>query len=426
MKIVKKCKIIFLLLTTMGLQIKTYCAPTKSSNVFKKVDMYKTFPLSGAGYLFSPNGEKVDIYEFDGYSIGIKLLKKKFIWMLTKIPRGKIVNIIGYFLYFRSFYVELIKSLKFCKSIFTVYHKGRHSVSRSPFFDIDCGYIFKREALNHYFLPLEDNQKGMIKEGQGCIICLTELLPTNKEAQNLEEGEKQEENIIVYHKASGGNGELNHFFHKECIEKWLNNRMACPICREDIREIVKGGVKEKFVAWIDIFRLSLQIVKYTYEYAFTKNRDFHCSFRISISPLIFSSGIPTIFCRHFSLKKREENKEPNYDFGQIFSFPDFLNLSLCTKISIGCIFFIQKIGALFELTYIKDYYKKTYDLLKKKEAQVNVERNAAPPVNVGENAAVNVEGNAPVNNVEEKNAEVNKKGYNFEFKITILINKDIQ
>ena len=408
----KKGKIIFLLLATMGLQIKTYCAPTERSNVFKKVvDMYKTFPLSGAGYLFSPDGEKVDIDEFDGYSIGIKLLKKNFISFLTQIPHKKISNIIWYFLYFRSFYVDLIKSLKFCETIYTVYHKGRHSVSRTPFFFFFCGYVLKKEHINAAFSKFE----GKIEGDNQCAICLKNVVSNSGD-------------IIVGHKDVKDKNKLTHFHHKECVERWINDYGTCPYCKQIFGKEIAEGKDDggKFYAWIDIFRLSLQFVKYTYEYAFTKNKDFHCSFRISISPLIFSSGIPTIFCRHFSLKKREENKEPNYDFGQIFSFPDFLNLSLCTKISIGCIFFIQKIGALFELTYIKDYYKKTYDLLKKKEAQVNVERNAAPPVNVGENAAVNVEGNAPVNNVEEKNAEVNKKGYNFEFKITILINKDIQ
>lgn len=399
----KKGKIIFLLLATMGLQIKTYCAPTERSNVFKKVvDMYKTFPLSGAGYLFSPDGEKVDIDEFDGYSIGIKLLKKNFISFLTQIPHKKISNIIWYFLYFRSFYVDLIKSLKFCETIYTVYHKGRHSVSRTPFFDIDCGYVLKKEHINAAFSKFE----GKIEGDNQCAICLKNVVSNSGD-------------IIVGHKDVKDKNKLTHFHHKECVERWINDYGTCPYCKQIFGKEIAEGKDDggKFYAWIDIFRLSLQFVKYTYEYAFTKNKDFHCSFRSSICPLIFSSRIPTIFCRHFSLKKYNGRVEENEftfsweDFFSMFSFPDFLNISLCAKISIGVIFFIQKIGALFELTYIKDYYKKTYE---KENAAVNVENDEA---NVEENAAVNKGKDAAVNE---------KKGYNFEFKVTILINKDIQ
>ena len=399
----KKGKIIFLLLTTMGLQIKTYCAPTERSIFIKKVDMYKTFPLSVDGYLFSPNGKKVDIDEFNGYSIGIKLLKKNFIWVLTKIPQHKkIENIIGFFLYFRSFYVDLIKSLKFCKTIYTVYHKGRHSVSRTPFFDIDCGYVLKSEHINAGFSKVEGNIKG----DNQCSIC-TENIVSNGN------------NIIVGHKDVKDKNKMVHFHHKKCLERWINDYGSCPLCKQIFGKEIADGKDDggNFYAWIDIFRLSLQFVKYTYEYAFTKNKDFRCSFRSSICPLIFSSGIPTIFCRHFSIKRYDEKDEENEftisweNFFSMFSFPEFLNLSLCAKISIGVIFFIQKIGALFELTYIKDYYKKTYE---KENATVNVENDEA---NVEENVAVNKGKDAAVNE---------KKGYKFEFKITILINKDIQ
>lgn len=372
---VKKCKIIFLVLTTMGLQIKMYCAPTERSNVFKKkVDMYKTFSLSGAGYLFSPNGEKVDIDEFDGYSIGIKIFKKNFIWILTNMPHKKIENIIGYFLYFRSFFLELIKSLKFYETIFHVYHKGRHSVSRTSLFNIDCEYVFKREVLDNCYLQVNDIQKkNLEKEKTVCIICHTEFLSTDD---------------IVGHKID--NGKNGHFNHKDCIEKWLNIKNSCPLCRKHIQKTIADELKgETLISWIDIFRLSLQSAKYTYEYAFTKNKDFHCSFRSSICPLIFSSGIPTIFFRLFSIKRYKEDNDFSFDWGQFFSWPDFIILSLCTKISVGFIFFIQNIGALFELTYIKDHYKKTY------------------------------------NSIEKNAAENKEKGYKFEFKITILINKDI-
>lgn len=408
----KNGKIIFLLLTTMGLQIKTYCAPTERSNVFKKVvDMYKTFPLSGAGYLFSPNGEKVDIDEFDGYSIGIKLLKKNFISFLTQIPHKKISNIIWYFLYFRSFYVDLIKSLKFCETIYTVYHKGRHSVSRTPFFDIDCGYVLKKEHINAAFSKVD----GKIEGDNQCAICLKNVVSNSND-------------IIVGHKDVKDKNKLTHFHHKECVERWINDYGTCPYCKQIFGKEIAEGKDDggKFYAWIDIFRLSLQFVKYTYEYAFTKNKDFHCSFRSSICPLIFSSRIPTIFCRHFSLKKYNGKVEENEftfsweDFFSMFSFPDFLNISLCAKISIGVIFFIQKIGALFELTYIKDFYKKTYE---KKNEEVNVENNEAI---LEENAEANAEENVAPVKVGEEAAVNEKKGYKFEFKITILINKDIQ
>lgn len=400
---VKKGKIIFLLLT-MGLQIKTYCAPTKKSNSFKKVDMYKTFPLSAAGYLFPPNGKKVDIDEFGGYSIGIKLYKKNFFGMLTKIPHDKAENIIGYFLYFRSFFVELIKSLKFCKPIFTMLHKGRHNISRTSYFDIDCGYSLKKENINASFSQIEENIKGE------CTICLGSV-SNNKD-------------IIVGHK-DGDNNKLIHPHHKKCLEQWVNTTGTCPYCRQPFSKEIADGKDDggNFYAWIDIFRLSLQTVKGTYEYALTKNRDFHCSLRFSICPLIFSLETPTIFFRHFSLKKYK--KDINFTFSwedfflhRFFSKPDFIILSLCIKGSIGFIFFIQKIGALFELTYIKDYCNKRYNFL----APVNVEGNAA--VNREGNVALNVEENVAGN--KKKDAAANKKkGHKIEFKITILINKDI-
>lgn len=372
----KKGKIIFLLLTTMGLQIKTYCAPTKSSNVFKKVDIYKTFSLSGAGYLFSTNGRKVDIDEFSGYSIGIKIFKKDFIWALTHIPHKKIENIIGHFLYFRSFFVELIKSLNFRETIFHVYHKGRHSVSRTRFLNIDFGYVLKKEEVYNTFVQVDINQEKNIKESNDpCMICMENFSSSNK--------------AIVGHKQQNTNN-IIHLFHKTCMESWLNTKNECPMCKKPVsREIAEADKDGALTVWIDIYRLSLQPVKYIYEYAFTKNKDFHCSFRMSICPFIFSAGIPTIFCRHFSLKNFNEKNEFTFSWRQCFSLPNFIILSLCTKISVGFIFFIQNIGALFEFTYIKDHYKKTFDLTQK------------------------------------DNAVNKKKGYKFEFKITILINKDI-
>lgn len=435
---VKKGKIIFLLLTTIGLQIKTYCSPTKRSNFFKKVEIYKTFPLSVSGYLFSPNWKKVDIDEFNGYSIGFKLYKKSFLWYIVNIPHKNIGNIIGYFLYFRSFYLELIKSLKFCKTIHTVYHKGRHSVTRTSYFSGDYGYSLKKDNIGYYFSPIDANQKKEIKEGDECLICRSPLL----------EGE----DIIVGHKnPKDEEGNLIHLHHKECLKSWLNTRFMCPYCKETIpKEIAEWKDDDgNSSTWIDIFRLSLQSVKYTYEYAFTRNRDFRYSFILSIRPLILSLEIPTVFFRDFSLKTCKEEKEFLFDweqfFEQFFSLPNFINLSLCTKFGIGFIFFIQKIGALFELTYI-GYYKRTFyftdllDFLIRKNQRFS-RRNVQEIAEANgqeireeimeeyeqEDRAIIVEAIAAEAGLNiEKDAKKKKKiGHKFEFKITILINKDI-
>ena len=80
-------------------------------------------------------------------------------------------------------------------------------------------------------------------------------------------------------------------------------------------------------------------------------------------------------------------------------------LSIYTKISIGCVIFIQNFGALFELSYIKAFYD---DII-----VGSMVRN----IKVGNvNKDVNKDNAANEDNEDNKN-----KGYRFEFKITFLI-----
>lgn len=49
---------------------------------------------------------------------------------------------------------------------------------------------------------------------QSCTICLTDFKPNDK--------------------VTGLRCDEKHCFHKNCILKWVENRMVCPLCRIDL------------------------------------------------------------------------------------------------------------------------------------------------------------------------------------------------
>ena len=355
---IRKKKIVFLLLAIILLQMKTYCSPTEKSEF-----NYKSFYLSASGFLF-PKDKKDVFNNFDGCSIGVKIFKKNFIEKLTLLPH-KIENIIGYFLFFRSFYVEIIKAFFFCDRIFTIYNKGRHKISRSPFLNIDFGYSFTKENTKAFFRV--DNNKAK----ERCIICLNDFHPKD-EKDDLHP--KDEETVVVAHFYTNteGNEEMGHFMHEYCLKRWLVDKDTCPSCREKVAKGImenmngeeEGKAQENFDFFTDFFRLTLQFAKFTYEYTLSNYREFHFSLISSICPLIFTAKIPVMFFKHFSLKDLNEKKEMDsisIDWENFFSIPDSLTFSFCTKINIGFNISIQKVGALFELSYIHTHYKKKID-----------------------------------------------------------------
>lgn len=65
------------------------------------------------------------------------------------------------------------------------------------------------ETLKKYFNIFYDNYKNNII----CSICLTDII----------------KNKVYLH--------CKHFFHKNCILKWLQNKDTCPYCRKDIKNL---------------------------------------------------------------------------------------------------------------------------------------------------------------------------------------------
>ena len=69
-----------------------------------------------------------------------------------------------------------------------------------------------------------------------CSICLSDIefpLTQQEKSQRLSLGlpanKKDHENIKKYKKLC-----CNHYFHKECIDKWLNYSNRCPNCRRQV------------------------------------------------------------------------------------------------------------------------------------------------------------------------------------------------
>ncbi|KFG28565.1 zinc finger, C3HC4 type (RING finger) domain-containing protein, partial [Toxoplasma gondii RUB] len=50
-----------------------------------------------------------------------------------------------------------------------------------------------------------------------------------------------------------------HFFHRACVEHWLETSQACPICRANIVNILTGTPSDPTLLPVDHRDLELQI-----------------------------------------------------------------------------------------------------------------------------------------------------------------------
>ena len=42
--------------------------------------------------------------------------------------------------------------------------------------------------------------------------------------------------LLDYNEETKTETECNHFFHQECLDKWLQTNYTCPLCRTELRE----------------------------------------------------------------------------------------------------------------------------------------------------------------------------------------------
>ena len=407
-----KKRIAFLLIVTIALQIKAYSVPTERLNTYDF--KYKRFSIGGSGYLFSKD-KKLDIDTYDGCSIFIKIYKNKFFHFLTIIPFKKLENVFAAILYFRSFYLDVIKFLIFYESSLTIYNKGRHRFSRSPYFKIDFGYVLDQKfTTNAYFLfkygDIKNKEEADINKETICIICHDNLSGT----------------VIGHY--DNEKKKYWHFLHERCGQQWLNINNICPTCKKQVAGIDKKSKNPAEYYFLDEnFGISIQGAKFTYEYRLSNFKE--CSFclKVSFYPLIASIVIPRLFFKRFSPNDIENingKEDFKFDWHNSIEFPKFLYFSLYSKISAGLIVYTQKkFGILFEMSYIKSIYDKMASSDKQQpNVRINeVINNQQPNVRINEginNQQPNVRINEEINNQQP---EAEDKGYKFDFKLSLLI-----
>lgn len=74
----------------------------------------------------------------------------------------------------------------------------------------------KKEEVNQF--PIAEWAKNK-DEKENCVICVYEF-------------KKKEKVRTLY---------CWHRFHVKCIDKWLKDHMTCPLCKEDMREMLRKG-----------------------------------------------------------------------------------------------------------------------------------------------------------------------------------------
>lgn len=67
------------------------------------------------------------------------------------------------------------------------------------------------------------------KDGKKCVVCYCEF----------ESGE-QVRSLACWHR-----------FHMQCIDKWLGNHSTCPVCKENMKKVLKKGEKFDFESRIN-------------------------------------------------------------------------------------------------------------------------------------------------------------------------------
>ena len=103
-----------------------------------------------------------------------------------------------------------------------IYKREEETCSEKEYVIINqckCLQIDRKEFI------LEKGEKGKERKewmNDTCPICLEE------KEENDENDEKEEKNILVT--------KCEHFFHKDCLSSWLDQKETCPICRAVLYE----------------------------------------------------------------------------------------------------------------------------------------------------------------------------------------------
>ncbi len=84
--------------------------------------------------------------------------------------------------------------------------------SLNSFRDNEMGFIANQGELPHILENLLDTQKADSQHCKECLICL----------EDIEKGDD-----IITLKCH-----RSHFFHSECIKKWLKYNISCPLCKK--------------------------------------------------------------------------------------------------------------------------------------------------------------------------------------------------
>lgn len=101
-------------------------------------------------------------------------------------------------------------------TLMTLFLEGRTTINEQEFEDVKITLTEDEfNKLNNIILSDENINDYINKD---CNICMDEY--------------KKDETVI--------NLDCKHIFHKDCIKNWLlNEKVSCPVCRKDTREMIK-------------------------------------------------------------------------------------------------------------------------------------------------------------------------------------------